>query len=433
MADDAPIVEKQRDKGLLNAVGLMAGGTAISQLVTLAASPLLTRLYLPVDLGRFGLYLAFVSVAAVVVSLRYEFAVVSAKDSADASKLVILSLGLSLVGSVLSGFVLAGLILGSVLGFGPLPLYSAGVVVPSLILTSAFLTLRQLSIRRDEYNFISKALIAQASARGVAQVSLGFLRLEWLGLLFGDVLGRAIGVGRLLKQNANELRKHLTTSTFQSLWRLARRFSEFPSYSVPSSFIDTLAVMLPLPLISLQFGAAEAGQFALVQRVVSLPMVLLGSSVADAYFGFAAKLSRDNPRQSQGLLFKTAAALFLVGLAPAIGLIAFGESAFSTVFGADWRTAGQLAAALTPWMLSALVVSPISRLVYVYRRQRLKLIYDSLSLVSVLLVFYVGAARDLTLLDTLRALSWLQTVAYGVYFVLLVRIVSGSGTTDRKP
>ncbi len=45
---------------------LLSGGTLVGQLATVLVTPLLTRLYSPADMGLFGLYFSFVSVASVV-------------------------------------------------------------------------------------------------------------------------------------------------------------------------------------------------------------------------------------------------------------------------------------------------------------------------------------------------------------------------------
>jgi O-antigen/teichoic acid export membrane protein len=59
-------------------------------------SPIMTRLYSPADLGRFGLYTSFIGIASVATTMRYEFAIVAATSQTDAFRLSVGTLALAL-------------------------------------------------------------------------------------------------------------------------------------------------------------------------------------------------------------------------------------------------------------------------------------------------------------------------------------------------
>ena len=58
-----------------NILILMTGST-IAQAIPIAISPLLTRLYTPEDFGILALYISIASILAVIISMRYEIAIV---------------------------------------------------------------------------------------------------------------------------------------------------------------------------------------------------------------------------------------------------------------------------------------------------------------------------------------------------------------------
>ncbi len=63
-------------KGRLGrAVAVLVTGTAFGQLIVLAASPLVTRLYTPADFGVLGVFSAFLGILGIAVTLRYELAI----------------------------------------------------------------------------------------------------------------------------------------------------------------------------------------------------------------------------------------------------------------------------------------------------------------------------------------------------------------------
>lgn len=73
-------------------VATLSTGTVISQIIVVAVSPLLTRLYSSSDFGVYALYLAIASVVTVIATGRYELAIVLPKADEDAAHLILLSL-----------------------------------------------------------------------------------------------------------------------------------------------------------------------------------------------------------------------------------------------------------------------------------------------------------------------------------------------------
>ena len=66
-------------------VGLLAGGTALAQLIRLAAEPVLTRIFSREDYGVYNAYLAVMSFAAVAACLRLELAIFLPEDDEEAA------------------------------------------------------------------------------------------------------------------------------------------------------------------------------------------------------------------------------------------------------------------------------------------------------------------------------------------------------------
>ncbi|MCY3022077.1 MAG: hypothetical protein NTW87_23945, partial [Planctomycetota bacterium] len=74
------------------------------------------------------------------------------------------------------------------------------------------------------------------------------------------------------------------------------------------------------------------------------------------------------------------------------------------------------------WAWAQMVVSPLSRIVFVMAGQELKLIYDLTALSATLGALYGGHALGYSLMESVALLSALQVVAYGVYFLLLLQL-----------
>lgn len=77
--------------------------------------------------------------------------------------------------------------------------------------------------------------------------------------------------------------------------------------------------------------------------------------------------------------------------------------------------------AMAPWMSAMLVVSPLSRLIFLSRWSWIKLIYDSVSLVVVTLPLWYHLEGAYQALQTV---SWLKTLQLVLYFGLLVFVLA---------
>jgi O-antigen/teichoic acid export membrane protein len=185
-----------------------------------------------------------------------------------------------------------------------------------------------------------------------------------------------------------------------------------------------LGTSLPLPLLITLYGADAGGYYSLVWRVLAVPVVLIGSSMADAFHSRAALFAREDPKRLLWFFHSTTLGLLAMGIVPALAVFLYGEPIFLFVFGVKWRLSGIIAAIVAPWFLTSFVVSPLSRLVFVLHGQRLKLIYDIFILGGNLLVFWFARRLDWPMLHMVTALSAMNTGSKVVYYFVLRRIAS---------
>src|SRR5690606_13058502 len=101
-------------------------------------------------------------------------------------------------------------------------------------------------------------------------VVLGGVGLGLAGLLLGELVGRLIGVTRMVHVARPTLARALAEPVPMSLRRIATEFAQFPLAGVPSSLLNALALHLPTPLLAAAYGLPVAGFFALVQRVLGI-------------------------------------------------------------------------------------------------------------------------------------------------------------------
>ena len=87
-----------------NVLTILAG-TALSQIIALAAIPILARIFSPDDFGALATYMAFASILAVAANLSYQAAIILRKRDESAFTLLICCMLISLVMSFACGLV----------------------------------------------------------------------------------------------------------------------------------------------------------------------------------------------------------------------------------------------------------------------------------------------------------------------------------------
>jgi O-antigen/teichoic acid export membrane protein len=412
----------RRNFPFATSVVMLSGGASLGHLFTLAAAPILTRLYLPSDIGNLGLFNAFIAVAAVAVSLQYDAAIVSASHQKEAAQLAILSMLLAIPMSVAGGFLLYILIHFLLVGFGVLPAYAAVLMGPAILFGGLFSVLRYWALRDERFDEISQALIFQNGGRSVSQLALGAIGSHSFGLLLGEVVGRGAGMSRMLRNTWPVVREY--GFNFRDVTKALVDNRQFSLYSTPSSLLNVLGTSLPLPLLITLYGADAGGYYSLVWRVLAVPVVLIGSSMADAFHSRAALFAREDPKRLLWFFHSTSFGLLAMGILPALAIFFYGEPIFQYVFGFKWKLSGIIAAIVAPWFLTSFIVSPLSRLVYVLHGQRLKLIYDIFILGGNLLVFWFARRLDWPMLHMITVMSAMNTGSKVVYYFVLLRIAA---------
>jgi len=325
---------------------------------------------------------------------------------------------------VLAGGILGVLIHFSALGYGGLPRYTPLLLAFAACFVGVFATLRYWCLRKERFGQVSEGVIAQSAGRAIFQTALGAAGFHSAGLLVGETLGRCLGMSRMLRSAWPVLRGYATTFRGQELMQALWRNRKFPLYSLPSSLLDALCISLSVPLLIRLYGASVGGYYSLVWRAITVPSVLVTVAIGDTFHSRLAACARETPDQVMGLFRRTSLSLLLVGSIPSAVLWFWGAPLFRFVFGVRWSLSGTMAAIIVPWYLSEFVVSPVSRVVLVLSGQEMKLVWDVLSLVSLLAVFFVAQWRGMAVLQTVRTLTIVKTGLHVVYFLILMRIIA---------
>jgi O-antigen/teichoic acid export membrane protein len=376
--------------------------------VYILLSPVITRLYTPESMGFWGLFVSFLGVASVATNLRYEVAIVATPSDEDALTLTRSCLVLSIFVSLLVTFLFEGFRRVQILGYEVFPPWADILVFLALLFLSWGTALRYYAVRIGGFQVVGRFTIIQGIARPLGQVLLFFAGGS--GLLLGETIGRMTGLSRLWRILPKVSRPWFSLA-------LLKRNKIYPLIQLPSALLDTLASMALVPVFTALYGSTVGGYLALTQRVVALPVSLIGTAVADVFYSQAAELAREKPHALRRFLLVTCFRLFLIALPFGFALWFFAPRLTPWIFGGAWEKAGNAMAIMAPWMIAQLTVYPVTRAIFLSSWSWVKLIYDLCAVASFAFIFLI---QEENFSQALKILSWIQVLLYTIYLVILL-------------
>lgn len=400
-----------------NVLTLVTGAT-IAQAIPLSIMPILTRLYTPEDFGLWALFIAMVAIIGSVSGGRYELAIMLPRHDKDAVN--ILALG-ALVATVISLTLLLVVVifndhLVQWLGSTELSLWLYFVPL-SVLLTAIFNLLTYYNNRRKYYSDLRNAAILKSVVLAIVQLSVVLVKGGPAGLISGQIASQ-LAANTKLCRNVLEQRSLFLSVSWPKLIAVAKRYSNFPRYSVLAALANTSSTHLINILISTFYGVASLGNFALVQRALGAPSTLVGQAVGHVLFQEATEEKQRTGKMTVTFQ-ETTKKLVMTGF-PIFAVAYFlVEDLFGFVFGSEWKIAGSYAKILIPFFFVRFVVAPLTMINQVNLKNRMEMFWQfgflSLSAVIVL----AGHHYELSIESIFYLLSGLGSTYYLLFFYLI--------------
>lgn len=374
--------------GFLHNVLTLMTGTAIAQAIPILISPILTRLYTPADFGLLALYSSVVSMIAVIVTGRYELAVMLPDKDEDAANVGALSLGIAIVITLLSLLVIWLFNVGIARLLGRPELAKWLYLVPlSVFSLGIYQILNYWSTRRNQYRRLAMSRVTQSVANGGVTLGVGVNHWGVSGLIAGTLIGQVLSAGVLVQQAWQDFLKYKSSIRWQRMKDNGKVYQDFPKINSVHAFVDILQSSGVVFLMSSLFGSAVLGFYSFTLRILQAPLGLLGASVSQVFYQKASETYK-NGGDLQALVKKTLLSLGVMALPIFLLLGFFAPELFGFVFGKQWREAGTYAQILAPWLFLNFIVSPISQVPIIVGEQKknflLAIIGNSVILCSII-------------------------------------------------
>ena len=370
-----------------NVLILMAG-TTIAQAIPIAISPILTRIYTPEDFGVFALYLSIVMLFSSLVAGKYELSILVPKHEKDAKSLVLLSIGISFIISLILFLItlifteqIINLLKNNDIKYW---LYLTPI---NVFIISTVSILYYYNNRNKNYRLLSSNQILQSSIQGFTNIIFGFITNLKGELILGTFLGNIISFFYLIFKTKNTF-IGFSFNKYR-LFILSKRYIKFPKFMIASGFLENLSAQLPVFMISSFFGSYMLGLFSLSQRIVNVPLGIIGNSIGNVFRQEAARQLNLNGTCRE-LFINTFKKLVIIATLPFIMFYFIAPELFSFIFGKEWYKAGVYAQILTIIFYFQFITSPLSSMFMIAEKQQYDLFLQIYLVVSVFCSFIIG-------------------------------------------
>jgi O-antigen/teichoic acid export membrane protein len=358
-------------------------GTTISQIIPFILAPIISRLYSPADFGFYSFFISIVGLLSIIVTLKYEMAIILPSNTKIADQLLQTSILLSVFASSL---ILAITILGYFIFHYELIFLTLPFAVFLLSMVNIY---DRFYNRAKQYKKMSYQRIAKSSMESGYNL-LGYIKtFKSYNLIYGFILSYLVSFLFVWINEYKTIKKVFSKISSLRIRLTLIRYIDFPKYNLPHTFLNTLSTSIPILLIPIYYDQSVLGSYTFGLKYIQAPLALISAAI---YNVIGQEFSENlNNREALSLKFYYVLKkliLFSILLFPCL---IFAESIFSLVFGNQWAVSGEFICILSLWIILNFIVSSFANIPIIFNQQKTALIIEIIYSLIKILPFAIGA------------------------------------------
>lgn len=367
-AAEMDILALIKSSGVRNFAKLLSANV-VAQVIGLVVYPILTRIYAPEDFGVLNLFLSISGVLVILSTAEYYNAIVLPKDDKEGKNVLLLSLCLLLA---LVAIIAVSVFFAEAIAdlFNTPELAQYYWLMPILVAASGgWNILNYWYIRRGRYDKISTYQLSQSILSSGGKIGFGYAGMLSGGMIYAVVLAPLLALcGSIVLRFKGT--KHRHTFSFKKIMEAAKRYKNFPLYSLPKSFVNMLAGQLPVLLLTPYFGSQYVGWWSMALLLGFIPISMVSRSIYQVLYQYTTE--RVNSRLAIGPYFrKFTWGVLLVGC-PVFALLFLIMPWLTSLFlGEGWDMTSTYLRWMLPWLLSSILTASTGFLSDIFMKQKI--------------------------------------------------------------
>lgn len=417
-------IQKQVKNKFISALSILIAGSAVSNLILICITPILTRLYTPEEFGVLSVYSAVLYMLMVIVSLRYDGAIVLPRNKKDAYTLLYIANLSTLMVSVVVFVLTQFLPLSSWFDLPTAANYFWFIAI-SLYFVGLFQNFNNWALRMEAYGVISKSKVVMNTSQGGSQLVFGFLQFGLLGLIIGEVIGRIAGALKYSQFYKKDIKISLKTTKKDAI-SLAKRYIKFPLISSISGLLFSLGTNLPTLFLATYFDVQSAGYYYLAQKLLTVPENLIGFSATQVYLTQVAQLVNEGESVKQYCI-ETIKKLVIITLVVMLVIDVATPVIFKYVFGNEWSTTVRFIQILSIMYFTKIVLQPLNSIFQIYEAFYSQVSGEIIRFILIVIAIVTSFIFSATNVQALWSISILTTVGYIICALLAWQVLKKVG------
>ena len=406
-------------------IATLSIGSVISQFIPIVMSFVLSRLYSVENYGDFSIFINYAGIIAVFSSFRYEYAIVRPRKEVDALNLFALSGIIALATSFLLWMVLLLSDLFQIAAINSIPLkYWLPIYTISIALVQIF---NNYANRIERYRTITFSAITKSVSQAITRICFGFFHYG-PGLIIGSTFG-LISSCSIFFRKIPVWHSLMRSFSWKRMCSLAKTYTNFPKYVLPSGLLNTMSTNLPVILLAYFYTKDNIGHFSMAISILYLPITVIGNALGQIFYKKASSWEKDETN-TLAKQFLTLSAI--IGLFIFVVLFLGGEQLFSFLLGENWALVGRYATFLSPWLISVLCLSPLGWIFDARDKQKTEMYINVFMFCSRIFIILLGGFLHLEFGTTLILYSLISLILWLIEGSFIYKILEIQFSRSQK-
>lgn len=383
---------------------ITAAGIGGGQLIVLAATPYLARVYDATEFGILASIMVASNAIAAVAGLKFDAAVPAVKQPHVDSVFQ-----LSLLAALVTCSIFYGLLAWLAPHIPVLDDFLGSLSAPQLLLASLFqaFVASSLALRTRLGDFAGYAVLRVLQPLFfVAIVTVSQVGLVW-GFVFGWLVSACLSLCYC--------RQAIQAIRWKDLLESARTYRSFAIYNAPSSLLQMTAIALPMLYVMNIFGEGEAGNYSQILRIGIAPAMLLALASGQVFYKYAGDSHRGGSSISKNIV-QQLQLMAAVSAALLVFFWLFGSGFVELMLGSGWKTDTLYLVLVAATGIPRIIGSPVSTAYFILNKQKALSLWHTgyfFSMVALL----AGLPASVSVNQFLVSLLLLDMLMYGVMVI----------------
>ena len=365
-----------KSSGVRNFTKLLSANV-VAQVIGLVVYPILTRMYAPEDFGLLNLFLSIGGILVILSTAEYYNAIVLPEKKEDGLSVVSLCASMLLL---TVGVVALSVFFSKEIAelFNMPALADYYWLMPILVLAlGGWNILNYWYIRCTKYDSISSYQLTQSTLSAGGKLGLGYAGVLQGGMIYAMVVAPVVSL-LISLFSARRTIGDCSMPSWLKVREAARKYRNFPCFSMPRSFINMVAGQLPVLILTPLFGAEYVGWWSMAILLGFTPISVIVRSVYQVMYQYTT--DRVNHRLAIYPYFRRFTWLVLALGIPMLSVLCyFMPELTRIVLGAGWEEAGVYLRWMLPWVLCNLLTGSIGFLADIFFKQKIGLGFEILT------------------------------------------------------